>query len=154
MNDQEEDLRKQLLELGFPDFQVYDLVLKLKGTDLSGDEFILLEHPFKSRLDIPEIFQEITKGIVLQKLNSITSSEYAWCFRPDSTFQDIEEFSGRISRHIFDPKSSQVKHFEFLVETADGKLKVVTRITKYQKGTLPVAGGMIGATGYFSFQQK
>lgn len=153
MNEKEDNLSQQLIELGFPDYQVYDLVFKLKGTDLSGKEFILLDYPFKSRLDISEIFQEITKGSVLQKLNSITSSEYAWCFRPDSTFDDIEEFSGRISRHIFDPKSSQVKNFEFLVETADGKLKVVTRVTEYAKRSQSSELGVVGPTGYFSFQQ-
>jgi len=153
MNEKEDNLSQQLIELGFPDYQVYDLVLKLKGTDLSGKEFILLEHPFKSSLDIPEVFREITKGAVLQKLNSITSSEYAWCFRPDSTFDDNEEFSGRISRHILDPKSSQVKNFEFLVETADCKLKVVTRITEYVKGPQSLELGLIGPTGFFSFQQ-
>ena len=153
MNEKEDNLSQQLIELGFPDCQVYDLVLKLKGTDLSGQEFILLEYPFKSRLDIPEVFQEITKGSVIQKLYSITDSEYAWCFRPDSTFDDIEEFSGRISRHIFDPKSSQVKNFEFLVETSDGKLKVVTRVTEYEKGPQSPELGVVGPTGYFSFQQ-
>ncbi len=153
MNEKEDNLSQQLIELGFPDYQIHDLIFKLKGTDLWGNEFVLLEHQFKSRLDIPEVFREITKGAVLQKLNSITSSEYAWCFRPDSTFDDIEEFSGRISRHIFDPKSSQVKNFEFLVETADCKLKVVTRITEYVKGPQSLELGLIGPTGFFSFQQ-
>lgn len=161
MNEKEEDLRQQLIELGFPDYQIYDLVFKLKGTDLYGNEFIMLEHQFKSRLDISEIFQEITRGSVIQKLYSITDSEYSWCFSPTSTFEDIEEFSTRISRHIFDPRCSLVKSYEFLVETQDGKVKVITRLTEYEAKPnlnsdpphLTIGKGIIGPTGYFSFQQ-
>ena len=161
MNEKEDNLRQQLIELGFPDYQIHDLVFKLKGTDLYGNEFILLEHKFKSRLDITEIFQEITRGNVLQKLYSITNSEYSWCFSPTSTFEDIEEFSTRISRHVFDPRCSLVKSYEFLVETQDGKMKVITRLTEYEaKPTLDsdpplltIGEGVIGPTGYFSFQQ-
>ena len=161
MNEKEDNLRQELIELGFPDYQIYDLVFKLKGTDLYGNEFILLEHQFKSRLDISEIFQEITRGNVLQKLYSITNSEYSWCFSPTSTFEDIEEFSTRISRHVFDPRCSLVKSYEFLVETQDGKMKVITRLTEYEaKPTLDsdpplltIGKGVIGPTGYFSFQQ-
>ena len=161
MNEKEDNLRQQLIELGFPDYQIHELVFKLKGTDLYGNEFILLEHQFKSRLDISEIFQEITRGNVLQKLYSITNSEYSWCFSPTSTFEDIEEFSTRISRHVFDPRCSLVKSYEFLVETQDGKMKVITRLTEYEaKPTLDsdpplltIGKGVIGPTGYFSFQQ-
>lgn len=160
MDEKEDNLRQELIELGFPDYQIYDLVFKLKGTDLYGNEFILLEHQFKSHLDIPEIFQEITRGSVLQKLYSITDSEYSWCFSPTSTFEDIEEYSARISRHVFDPRCSLVKSYEFLVETQDGKMKVVRRLTKYETiqnlssdpSVLTMGKGVIGPTGYFSFQ--
>lgn len=161
MNEKEDNLRQQLIELGFPDYQIHELVFKLKGTDLYGNEFILLEHQFKSRLDISEIFQEITRGSVIQKLYSITDSEYSWCFSPTSTFEDIEEFSTRISRHVFDPRCSLVKSYEFLVETQDGKMKVITRLTEYETKSnsdsdpplLTIGKGVIGPTGYFSFQQ-
>ena len=161
MNEKEDNLRQELIELGFPDYQIHELVFKLKGTDLYGNEFILLEHQFKSRLDISEIFQEITRGSVIQKLYSITDSEYSWCFSPTSTFEDIEEFSTRISRHVFDPRCSLVKSYEFLVETQDGKMKVITRLTEYEAKSnldsdpplLTIGKGVIGPTGYFSFQQ-
>ena len=161
MNEKEDNLRQQLIELGFPDYQIHELVFKLKGTDLYGNEFILLEHQFKSRLDISEIFQEITRGSVLQKLYSITDSEYSWCFYPTSIFEDIEEFSTRISRHVFDPRCSLVKSYEFLVETQDGKMKVITRLTEYEAKSnsdsdpslLTIGKGVIGPTGFFSFQQ-
>jgi len=161
MNEKEDNLRQQLIELGFPDYQIHELVFKLKGTDLYGNEFILLEHQFKSRLDISEIFQEITRGSVLQKLYSITDSEYSWCFSPTSIFEDIEEFSTRISRHVFDPRCSLVKSYEFLVETQDGKMKVITRLTEYEAKSnsdsdpslLTIGKGVIGPTGFFSFQQ-
>ena len=32
MEEMEDDLRNQLIGLGFPDYQIYDLVMKLKGT--------------------------------------------------------------------------------------------------------------------------
>jgi hypothetical protein len=161
MNEKEDNLSQQLIELGFPDYQIHDLIFKLKGTDLWGNEFVLLEHQFKSRLDISEIFQEITRGSVLQKLYSITDSEYSWCFSPTSIFEDIEEFSTRISRHVFDPRCSLVKSYEFLVETQDGKMKVITRLTEYEAKSnsdsdpplLTIGKGVIGPTGYFSFQQ-
>lgn len=161
MDERQNNLRDQLIELGFPDYQIHDLIFKLKGTDLYGNEFILLEHQFKSRLDISEIFQEITRGSVIQKLYSITNSEYSWCFSPTSTFEDIEEFSTRISRHVFDPRCSLVKSYEFLVETQDGKMKVITRLTEYEAKSnwdsdhplLTIGKGVIGPTGYFSFQQ-
>jgi hypothetical protein len=154
MEEMEDDLRNQLIGLGFPDYQIYDLVMKLKGTDSSENEFIIFEHPFKSKLDLDEIFQKVTRGNVLQNLSALTPSEYSWCFRPDSTFEDMEEFTGRISRHIFDTHSSTAKKFEFCIETTDEKIQVVHRLTEYQKNTNPFSKdnlGVIGPTGYFNF---
>jgi len=150
----EDDLRNQLVELGFPDYQIYDLVMKLKGTDSEDNEFIIFEHHFKSKLDLNEILQKVTRGNVLQNLSGLTTSEYSWCFRPDSTFEGMEEFTGRISRHIFDTHSLTAKKFEFCIETADGKIQVVHRLTEFIKNqSLPLSGSesIVGPTGYFTF---
>ena len=155
MNEEENSLQEQLLQLGFPDHQLHDFVLKLRGKSFEGDEIVLLEHLFKCRIDLGEIFQELTKSNVLQKLSALTTSEYSWCFRPDATFENIEEFAGRISRHIFTPKSSSIQSYEFLVETSDGRVQVVKQVTEYiQTRQASPDRGIIGPTGYFNFVTK
>lgn len=154
MEEIENNLRNQLVELGFPDSDIYDLVMKLQGTDLDDQEYIILNYPFQSKLDLNEILQKVTRGNVLQNLSALTTSEYGWCFRPDSTFDDMEEFTGRICRHIFDPRSLTAKKFEFFIETADGKIQAVYRTTEFIKNessSLPALETIIGPTGYFSF---
>lgn len=154
MEEIENNLRNQLVELGFPDYDIYDLVMLLKGSDLEGNEFIIFEYHFKSKLALDEIFKKVTRGNVLQNLSALTSSEYSWCFRPDSTFDDMEQFTGRISRHIFNTHSSRAKKFEFCIETLDKKIQVVHRLTEYQKNIDPSSKdnlGVIGPTGYFNF---
>jgi hypothetical protein len=156
------NLQQELLDLGFPDHQLHDLVFKLRGTSWGGEEIGLFAHTFKCRIDLSEIFQELTKSNVLQKLSALTTSEYSWCFRPDATFESIEEFAGRVSRHIFSPKSSSVKSYEFLVETSDGRVQVVKQVTEYiqsrqtnsDSNEISAVIGIIGPTGYFNFLTK
>ena len=53
------------------------------------------------------------------------------------------------------------QNYEFLVETQDGKIKVITRLTEYEARQnlnsdpphLTMGKGVIGPTGFFSFQQ-